>query len=427
MRARILLVEDDERLAESLCGYLAKFLYSVTAVSTVHAACEEIAQEHFDIIVQDWILPDGDGRIVLDFAKTNSPETARVVYSAHSTSDAECTASGAHQFVEKGLDIGRLRNAILRCEELNQCRLRVDDAAQTPLGDFLAWVGEQAAVASGLSEATSVGVFGLRGGGALSRCVAKWVGRRDQPQIRFHEINSMGSNSKRIDFGNAVFGGCILRGRDSVVSRGAIGEHDPMHLHVTYAPRLDVEELRRCVETTRTKTFRREGARRDSKFSGLLSLHDAESSPVDSIFSILMKELDVPFVTLPATPLDVCDADKWIQRLSSLNSSPGALASVLPRSGVLKSWRRLLHCANAVFQVAEGSSDALTSVPLFEQAFDDENGRISEWKQIADLPRFVYASWLLNRTGGNIAEASRISRLSRPAIYGAIAGTDGGS
>jgi two-component system phosphate regulon response regulator OmpR len=61
MVERILLVEDDPRLAEMLQEYLGQAGFGVTAVSMGAAALERLNEAEFDAVVLDLMLPDMDG------------------------------------------------------------------------------------------------------------------------------------------------------------------------------------------------------------------------------------------------------------------------------------------------------------------------------------------------------------------------------
>jgi two-component system, OmpR family, phosphate regulon response regulator OmpR len=58
---RILLIEDDKRLAEMVTSYLGGFGFSVTAAHTGGAAISLYRREHFDALILDLMLPDMDG------------------------------------------------------------------------------------------------------------------------------------------------------------------------------------------------------------------------------------------------------------------------------------------------------------------------------------------------------------------------------
>lgn len=61
MAERILLVEDDPRLAEMLVEYLGQAGFILTVASRGISALERLAQTDFDAVVLDLMLPDMDG------------------------------------------------------------------------------------------------------------------------------------------------------------------------------------------------------------------------------------------------------------------------------------------------------------------------------------------------------------------------------
>ena len=65
MNSRILLVEDDVRLAEMLCEYLGEMHFQVDVAGTGAVALTRLAEGSFDLVVLDLMLPDLDGLEVL--------------------------------------------------------------------------------------------------------------------------------------------------------------------------------------------------------------------------------------------------------------------------------------------------------------------------------------------------------------------------
>jgi DNA-binding response OmpR family regulator len=67
MTARVLLIEDDARLASMVADYLGEAGFSLTTAATGAAATRAIASESFDAVILDLMLPDADG---LDLCRT---------------------------------------------------------------------------------------------------------------------------------------------------------------------------------------------------------------------------------------------------------------------------------------------------------------------------------------------------------------------
>jgi len=61
MAERILLIEDDPRLAEMVSEYLGEAGFRVSIAGTGRAGLERLAREPFDALVLDLMLPDMDG------------------------------------------------------------------------------------------------------------------------------------------------------------------------------------------------------------------------------------------------------------------------------------------------------------------------------------------------------------------------------
>jgi two-component system, OmpR family, phosphate regulon response regulator OmpR len=92
---RILLIEDDPRLAEMVKSYLGKAGFSVTMVSRGEAGIAILAREPFDSIVLDLMLPDIDGL-----------EVCRRIRARSQTSILMLTARGDAMDRVVGLELG---------------------------------------------------------------------------------------------------------------------------------------------------------------------------------------------------------------------------------------------------------------------------------------------------------------------------------
>jgi len=58
---RLLLIDDDEALAAPLASYLARFDFALSAVTRPSAALARLADERFDALILDGMLPEMDG------------------------------------------------------------------------------------------------------------------------------------------------------------------------------------------------------------------------------------------------------------------------------------------------------------------------------------------------------------------------------
>src|SRR5689334_21008637 len=60
-RARVLLVEDESKLRETLVEGLRMENWTVVGARTCRDAWQQLETHEFDLIVLEWMLPDGDG------------------------------------------------------------------------------------------------------------------------------------------------------------------------------------------------------------------------------------------------------------------------------------------------------------------------------------------------------------------------------
>ena len=58
---RLLLIEDDPELSDGLQQSLAQSGYAVDVTRTMHAARTACAAMHYEMLILDLSLPDGDG------------------------------------------------------------------------------------------------------------------------------------------------------------------------------------------------------------------------------------------------------------------------------------------------------------------------------------------------------------------------------
>jgi len=93
---RILVVEDEKRIADFLCRGLEGAGYAVDAAPTGSAALDHIHSTDYDLVVLDLMLPDMDGLHVLEKVRNRKVGPPVLILSARSTLDDRV----------KGLELG---------------------------------------------------------------------------------------------------------------------------------------------------------------------------------------------------------------------------------------------------------------------------------------------------------------------------------
>ena len=87
-KKKVLLVEDEAVLRESIRDWLGEDGYDVETVETGEEALKKIKEEEFGVVVLDLRLPDIDGMTVFEQAKELKPGTKGVVITAYPTEES---------------------------------------------------------------------------------------------------------------------------------------------------------------------------------------------------------------------------------------------------------------------------------------------------------------------------------------------------
>ena len=103
---RILIIEDEITLNRTLQEGLSDFGYQVDTAENYKDAEYFIDIRNYDLVLTDWMLPDGDGIELCKIVKNRSSRTAVVIISARDDKESEIEAlkSGADDFIKKPFD-----------------------------------------------------------------------------------------------------------------------------------------------------------------------------------------------------------------------------------------------------------------------------------------------------------------------------------
>jgi DNA-binding NtrC family response regulator len=105
-RTRILIVDDEEIVRESLSAWLEKDGYTLATAPDGDTAIERIRKERWSILLVDLKMPGTDGLQVLAEARAVQPEAAAVIMTAYATVDTAVAAMkiGAYDYLTKPFD-----------------------------------------------------------------------------------------------------------------------------------------------------------------------------------------------------------------------------------------------------------------------------------------------------------------------------------
>jgi diguanylate cyclase (GGDEF)-like protein/PAS domain S-box-containing protein len=111
---RLLLVDDDKRVLQSVRALLAEFDFHLTSVNDGAAAIEQLSLSRFDLVLLDLAMPMVSGHEVMDFIMDREIDADVIVVSGESSIDAAIGAlkRGAKGYLRKPYKPDELVNAI---------------------------------------------------------------------------------------------------------------------------------------------------------------------------------------------------------------------------------------------------------------------------------------------------------------------------
>ena len=93
MKTRLLLVDDDNDLRETLRLILEHGGFEVLSAANVNDALKLIGEHIFDVLVSDLHMPnDGDGLTVVSATRHSNPKAVTIIFSAHPEMKAAAAA-----------------------------------------------------------------------------------------------------------------------------------------------------------------------------------------------------------------------------------------------------------------------------------------------------------------------------------------------
>ena len=116
MEGRVLIVDDEPSLLESLEMYLSEKGYTVACAQSVSEALEKNSSFEPGVIILDVRLPDGDGLEVLAELKRRNRDSGIIIITAFHDMETTIRAIklGASEYIPKPIDVEELEKAIGR-------------------------------------------------------------------------------------------------------------------------------------------------------------------------------------------------------------------------------------------------------------------------------------------------------------------------
>lgn len=141
---KILIIEDEQDLAQSISEYLSEESYLCEFASTYHQALDKIETYHYDCILLDIMLPDGNGMKILEELKRQNKQDGVIIISAKDALDDKIKGLqiGADDYLTKPFHLAELtariysvirRKQFGNSNTVQQNELQIDLLAKTVL------------------------------------------------------------------------------------------------------------------------------------------------------------------------------------------------------------------------------------------------------------------------------------------------------
>lgn len=139
---KILIIEDEEDLANSIAEYLSEEKYLCEFASTFHEAKDKIELFNYDCILLDITLPDGNGLKILEELKKENKQDGVIIISAKNSLDDKINGLqiGADDYLTKPFHLSELtariysvirRKQFSNTNVVTQNELQIDLLAKT--------------------------------------------------------------------------------------------------------------------------------------------------------------------------------------------------------------------------------------------------------------------------------------------------------
>jgi DNA-binding NtrC family response regulator len=188
---RLLIVEDDSSVRNTVVTFLELEGYEVDAVSSTRDALQRLAQNSYPIVVSDIYLDERTGLDVLRAAKNSNPDCAVILMTGRGTMETvmRATEGGAFDYIAKPFELDRLLETLKRAENTSDPDGDDEEVEyeELPPTEMIASSGPMVAIYKTLSlvapKETTVLIEGETGTGKelLARMLHRYSRRSDQP------------------------------------------------------------------------------------------------------------------------------------------------------------------------------------------------------------------------------------------------------
>ncbi len=441
-RTRILVVDDEEIVRESLSGWLQKDGYTVESAPDGPQAIEKVRREPWSTLLVDLKMPGMDGLAVLAEVKALQPETAVVIMTAYATIDTAVLAmkSGAYDYLVKPFDPEELthmmrkivegqalarENAVLRKVLKREYRFR-DLVSKSP--------GMQALFALARTAAASpstILILGESGTGkeVLARAIHAESPRRAAPfvPVSCAALTETLLESELFGYERGAFTGATARrsGKFEAAHRGTLFLDEIGDV----SSKLQMDLLRVLEDRRFFRVGGTEAVDVDVRIVAATN-RDLRKAVAEGAFrEDLFYRLNVIVLTLPPLRERKEDipllAQHFLEQLSvELGRKLDGLTTDAMDALLLHDWpgnvRELRNVLERAVVVASGQLVQVKDLGLAPlRPASDSPSQPDGLPSLEDLER-QHVGRVLQATGGNVSQAARILGIDRVTLYSKI-------
>jgi CheY-like chemotaxis protein/glycine cleavage system H lipoate-binding protein len=119
-QAKILVVDDEQIVLDSVCKHLRKENYELVCVLSAPEALREIESGDFDVVITDLMMPEIDGLELMSLIKDKHPTMPVVMITGYATINTALQANqlGAFDYIAKPFSRAELKSVIKRAADL---------------------------------------------------------------------------------------------------------------------------------------------------------------------------------------------------------------------------------------------------------------------------------------------------------------------
>jgi len=438
-KTRILIVDDEEIVRESLAGWLEQDGYTVATASDGFEALAQLKEHEWSIMLLDMKMPGMDGLTVLEQGKAIQPATTVVIMTAYATVETAVNAikKGAYDYLVKPCDPEELslmiqkivrEHALVRENETLRRALKRDYNFRDMVSKSAVMREVFQLARTAAKSQSTILVLGESGTGKelLARAIHAESPRANGPfvAISCSALTETLLESELFGHEKGAFTGAVVRRRGTFeTANGGTLFLDEIG---DISPKLQLDLLRVLEERTFCRVGGTEPITVDVRIVAATN-RDLKKAVAEGVFrDDLFYRLNVIPITLPPLrdrrediPLLV---DHFVERLAIEMKRPVEGVS-REAMATLMTWdfrgnvRELRNIVERAMVCASGSILQLDDFKLTDHT-SANNAKVAPASLEEAERRHISA--ILEQTEGNVSQAARILEIDRVTLYNKI-------